>query len=153
MGWWEDTKKAAKKAYKDTTKTVKKAYDDTKDHMNTKNSVLDMRKANPFGEGGMLDSEDGGLVRNADTTENKREEKKAADKKKDLLATDESNLDKFKSQSLLDNPDLGTDLYRPTIKNKKMSKEMEALSLLYNQRKSQILQSKYQPGMNQTRFS
>jgi hypothetical protein len=82
-----------------------------------------------------------------------RQNEIAKKQQKDNLAADEADFQKFQSQDLLNSVDTNTPLYTPAMRaNGGRAKEIEAMTQLFNQRKSDILARQRTPGINQTRL-
>lgn len=68
-------------------------------------------------------------------------------------AADQADHQKFMSQSILDNVTVDAELEVPQFRrNKKLAKEVETMVSIFNNRKSEILSRKAQPGIAQTRL-
>lgn len=118
--------------------------------ISTDNSVLDLRKANPFGDGGMLHADNLNVDHKANVEAQKKQEANIANQNNQ----DNADLLKFKQQDLLNNVNPDQELFTPQFRqNSQYNKDVEAITSLFNQRKSEILQRQRSPGISQTRYS
>jgi hypothetical protein len=127
---------------------IKKVAKDIGKSVSTDNSVLDLRKANPFGDGGMLHADNLNVDHKANVEAQKKQEANAANQ----AAQDNADFLKFKQDATLLDPamnDLNAPQFRQTSQ---YNKDVEAITSLFNQRKSDILARQRSPGVNQTRL-
>ncbi len=108
---------------------------------------------NPFGKGGSLHADE----LTVDGAENEKQAKKLADKKKAQTSADANlagNANALNTDAV-DNMDPNSEMYTPTYAKDgaKYKKDQDALTLMFNQRKAEIMARTRAPGTTQTRFN
>lgn len=92
-------------------------------------------------------------VENAQAYEAHRKDVKNTNEQISNEKADEAEFKKFSDQDLLNSGDPNGQLYVPTYKTQKFAGQTQNILSIFNNRKSQVLNSAANPGINQTRFN
>lgn len=108
---------------------------------------------NPFGDGGSLNADE----MTVDGAANKEAEKKAEAKRKKQSEADAALAGNANTSNTdaIDNMDPNSEMYTPTYTRdgSKYQQNQDALTMLFNQRKNELLARTRAPGVAQTRYN